>query len=269
MIIDFHTHIFPDKIAERSLEFLASQSKSAPHTKGTATDLERSMREGGVDISISLPVLTKPEQFDSVFKFSLAINEKFVENNNRGILSFGGIHPADEKYKEHLKLLKDNGFKGIKIHSDYQHSFVNEEISKAIIDEASNLDLITVLHAGVDIGFPEPVHCPPDLSLEVIREVHPRKLVLAHMGGWKQWDMVEELLVNEDIWLDTAFSLEYCDRAQLFRIFEKMGYDRILFATDSPWSDQKTYVEEVRKMPLSDEIKEMIFRKNAEKLLKL
>ena len=268
MIIDFHTHIFPDKIAERSVAFLAEQSGLTPNTNGTVEDLKRSMRASGVDLSVALPVLTKPEQFDSVFCFALDINERFATESPR-ILSFGGMHPADPDYKAHLRQLKDNGFRGIKLHSDYQHVFVNDDRSKRILAEASELDLITVLHAGVDIGFPDPVHCPPPLSLAVIKEIQPRKLVLAHMGGWKQWDQVEELLCDQDIWLDTAFSLEYCDSKQLLRLFRKKGMDRILFATDSPWSPQKDYVRRIRSLGLSGEEQAMIFGENAREILRL
>lgn len=66
MLIDFHTHIFPDKIAKRTIDALAANSKSTPYTDGTAAGLIEHMNLSKADICVNLPVLTKPEQFDSV-----------------------------------------------------------------------------------------------------------------------------------------------------------------------------------------------------------
>ena len=66
MIIDFHTHTFPDKIAAPALESLKSSSESAAHTDGTNSGLAISMAESGVDISVVLPVVTNPQKASSM-----------------------------------------------------------------------------------------------------------------------------------------------------------------------------------------------------------
>lgn len=104
MIIDFHTHIFPEKIAGRTLDYLKEICQTEPYTDGTAKDLIRSQKEAGVDISVALPAVTKPSQVDSINRFVLDFQEG-------PILSFGGIHPACENYKEILKGIKDAGIR--------------------------------------------------------------------------------------------------------------------------------------------------------------
>ncbi len=44
-MIDFHTHIFPDKIAGKTLEFLSGRCKTVPFTDGTAEGLRASGAE--------------------------------------------------------------------------------------------------------------------------------------------------------------------------------------------------------------------------------
>ena len=44
MIIDFHTHIFPEKIAGRTLDYLKEICQTEPYTDGTAKDLIRSQK---------------------------------------------------------------------------------------------------------------------------------------------------------------------------------------------------------------------------------
>ena len=41
MIIDFHTHMFPDKIAKGTLDFLEGICKVTPYTNGTYEGLKR------------------------------------------------------------------------------------------------------------------------------------------------------------------------------------------------------------------------------------
>ena len=60
MIIDFHTHIFPDKIAAGVISQLSSAGGITPHTDGTLAGLKKSMKDGGIDASVVLPVPDGP-----------------------------------------------------------------------------------------------------------------------------------------------------------------------------------------------------------------
>ena len=45
MVIDFHTHMFPDKIADKTITFLAEVCQIPPQTDGTYTDRKSVGRE--------------------------------------------------------------------------------------------------------------------------------------------------------------------------------------------------------------------------------
>ncbi|MCM1288743.1 MAG: amidohydrolase [Clostridium sp.] len=263
MVIDFHAHVFPEKMVAGAVKTLEEKSGVPAKTNGCIDGLLASMEQAGVSRSIVLPVVTAPKQFSGINRFAASINEEFSER----LTSFGGIHPDSEDYKGQLKFLKDEGFVGIKLHPDYQGVMFNDIRYKRIVDYASELDMIIQVHAGVDIGLPDPVHCTPKMALEVISETGAKKLVLAHFGGWKLWDEVEELLAGRDVYFDTAFIEGYIDRKQFERIVKAHGNDRVLFATDSPWSGQKETIDWINACDLDDETKEKIFYKNARKLL--
>ena len=74
MIIDFHTHVFPDKIAKRTIELLAEKGGNPPFSDGSINGLLCEMEKAGADISVTLPVMTNPAQFDSVTRFAAEIN---------------------------------------------------------------------------------------------------------------------------------------------------------------------------------------------------
>lgn len=262
MIIDFHAHMFPDKIAKGTLDFLEGICKVKPYTDGTYAGLSSSTQEAGIDISISLPAVTKTSQVESVNRFAAQYQEQPV-------ISFGGIHPACENYKEILRQVKEMGIKGIKLHPDYQDMYFNDIRYKRLVSYASELGLIISVHAGKDPKCPDDVHCTPQMALEMIREVHPDKLVLAHMGGNELWNEAEQLLTGQDVYFDTGVVLDQMPEEQFIRMVCTHGADKILFATDSPWGGQKEFVKILSDMPLAQEEKEQIFSGNARRLLDL
>jgi hypothetical protein len=93
MIIDFHTHVFPEKIAKSTIDALASKSQNKPHTDGTVEGMLNALEDADAQIAVTLPVLTKPTQFDSVVKFASYVNENY-SRGKRKLISFAGMHPA-------------------------------------------------------------------------------------------------------------------------------------------------------------------------------
>ncbi len=279
MIIDFHTHTYPEKIAARTVELLAGRSGTVPHSDGTLEGLEENMQQRHVDMSVVLPVATSPKQYKRINEVAQVENEMFKDTH---VWSFGGIHPENDNYKEILRDISDKGLKGIKLHPDYQGTFFNDIRYKRIISYASELGLIVVTHAGQDIGLPDIVHCTPAMAEEVLDDVKPDKLVLAHMGGWQMWQDVLDRLCGRNVYLDTAFSygqIQYKEGvdhrwklmdSDMFRaIINRHGADKILFGTDSPWSDQSESIADIDGLGLAEDEKRKIMGENAAGLLNL
>jgi hypothetical protein len=266
MLIDFHTHTFPDKIAASAIAELSARSGITPTTDGTIQGLRDSMKRDGVDISVIVPVATRPDQVERINRRSLELNKQF---DGKGLLSFGCMHPGYENYKEELAWLKENGFVGIKLHPDYQNCFVDDEANLNIIAEAERLGLYTTIHAGVDIGYPSPVHASPKRSRHVVDTLHPTHMILAHTGGWKQWDEVIDLLTDPDLYFDISFSMGVITDEQFLKILEQHGSEHLLFATDSPWDSPAHTLEALKKLPLTREQFDNICYKNACRLLGL
>lgn len=263
MIVDFHTHTFPDKIAEQTIKFLSEKGNTKPYREGTLSSLKESMKKSGVDYSVVLPVATVPKQAESINRLS------FEENGKDGIIFAGAIHPDCENVEEILDSVKSHGLFGIKIHPDYQGVYFDDERYIRIMREAAKRDLITVTHAGVDIGYPDDVHCTPDMVLNVLKELDgliDNKLVLAHMGGCDLPGEVLEKLCGKPLYFDTSYVLDrYPEKCR--EIIEKHGFEKILFATDSPWSDPKKFVNILNSFGFSKEEKDMLFYRNAKRLL--
>lgn len=282
MIIDFHTHTFPAKISAKVIDNLSHVSHTEYFTDGSVNGLFSSMQEAGVDYSVNLPVMTSVSQVEKINSSLIADQERLFE---QGIITFGGMHPDYENYKEELLRLKQNHIPGIKIHPAYQNADLDDIRMMRIIDRASELGLIVVTHAGIDIGIYDHNYASVSQILKIIDEIHPENFVLAHMGNWACWDDVERDLAGAPVWFDTAFSIgpitpnkvksgtpylsSNLSDEDFTRIVRKHGTDKILFATDSPWEAQKDYIKRMQKMPLTDSEKEQIFSQNAARLLEL
>lgn len=276
MIIDMHTHTFPDKVAAPALrkmeQAIIDERGYEVRVKvdGTLNGLSVSTKKNGIDLSVVVPVSTKPEQSASINRFAQKTNE---HTDTLGVFSFGAIHPDNTDYKEILNDVKAMELKGIKLHPDYQGVEFDDDRYLRIIDYAANLGLIVVTHAGEDIGLPQKIHCTPDMVCNLWSHIQPEKLVLAHLGGWNMWDEVEEKLVGKNVYFDTAFIFEevppHVSEERFMRIMNNHGKDKILFATDSPWSSQGTAVAKIKSLNLEKDTENMILGGNARRLLGL
>lgn len=261
-------------MASRIMAALSDVPGVTGHTDGTLNGLLDSMAAAGVDKSIILPVNTRKGQFYSITRFAKAINDKYDD-----LISFGGIHPDDDDPEEKLRYLKDNGFKGIKIHPDYTETFIEDERYIRIIAAAQRLGLLVITHGGKDPAY-EVIHCPPDRGRAMLDRVHELTgftepfFIFAHLGGNRLLSDVEKYLVGQNCYIDISCSFadlgDFSDATDgdIVRVIRNHGADKILFATDSPWNDQKAYIERFRSLSgLSDIEKEMILGGNAVRLL--
>ena len=179
MVIDFHTHTFPEELAGRAIGRLAASSRARNYLDGTAGALRASMREAGVDYSVLLPVVTRPGQQKDINQAAVETNRHSAET---GLISFGGIHPENEDYRAILRGLAENGVRGVKIHPVFQRVPIDDIRYLRIIECAGENDMIVITHAGYDIGFPGEDFSSVGRIERMLDAVKPRKFVLAHMG---------------------------------------------------------------------------------------
>ena len=277
-IIDFHVHTFPDKIAKKAVNELKKASHSHAFSSGTADDLLRKMEENSIETSVVLPVASDVRQIRSINKAAAANNLKY----NVRLISAAAVHPDMEDAEEILYSLKETGFKGVKIHPYYQNTDFGSEKYVRILKICSKLDMFCTVHAGLDIGYPGINRCTPEMIADVIEKTGQMKLILAHMGGWKMWKEASRLLKGSGCYVDTSFSTGSFKRIDSYwseddarmlnkndalEIIEAYTPERVLFGTDSPWTDQKESIEFIIDLDLDERVRNLIFCENAKRLL--
>jgi len=249
MIIDFHVHFFPDSLAGKALEKLSLMSGIKPYGDGTYDSLASFMHDAGVELAVNQPVATSPEQV-------ISINRKMIEINKKreGVVSFGAMHPdfmKNHSVADEISFIASNGIKGIKLHSEYQEFYPDDDKLTPIYESCADNGLMVLFHSGRDIGFTS-LHATPERLFQVSM-VRGLIIVLAHMGGYRLWNEVEKLLIGKkNIYFDTAFTVEMKD-AQMKEIITSHGAGNVLFGSDFPWESPVPVMKKIRSLGLGGE----------------
>lgn len=264
MTIDMHVHAFADKIAERAVSVLEQRAGIEPLTRGLISQTLERMDEWGIDRSVILPIATKPSQQE-------VINNWAKQTDGGRFICFGSVHPDSPDALDELERITQLGLHGIKLHPDYQGFMIDDRKLDTLLDAIAQTGLPVVFHAGFDVVSPELVHCPPDAALRMFKRHRGLKVILAHLGGNDRWDEVYDTLagVDGELYFDTAFTSHRCPDEIMYKIIDRHGAERILFASDMPWDSPDRIRRKILGLKLSDDAKEKILGLNAQRLLGL
>ena len=260
MVIDFHTHIFPDFLAEKTIHLLSERAGIPAFSSGDIKTTLSSMDEAGVDISVALSIATNAKQNKNVNDFAIELNK------HKRFIAFGSVHPeADWKYE--LDRLSEEGIKGIKLHPDYQDFFVDDIKMMPIYEYILKKGMIIAFHSGLDLGLPNPIHCTAERIKNTLSLFSGEKVIFAHLGSMDDFLGNKAHLWGKNVYVDTSVFPFYMGEEKYKEALSLHAEDKVLFATDLPWSSQKESVKILKNLDISEDYKEKILYKNAKKLL--
>jgi predicted TIM-barrel fold metal-dependent hydrolase len=263
VIIDFHTHIYPDHVARQTVDAVRRRSNIDSFADGTLEGLKRSMVNAGIDLSVVAAVATKPEQVPSIQRWLKTIRQP-------GIEVLAAMHPADPLSRPQMKALKQEGFRGFKFHPDYQDFFVDDPQMFPLYEAVAAEDMFILFHAGLDRGLLHPVHGTPKRLAAVHKAVPELCMIAAHLGGEEAYEETALHLLGRNVYMDTSFVLREMPATFRERFLREHPPERLLFASDSPWRDQGAELWFLLDLPfLADGDKEKICFSNAARLLGL
>jgi predicted TIM-barrel fold metal-dependent hydrolase len=260
MIIDVHTHAFPDSLAARAIAHLEVGNARA-FSDGTVAGLLRSMDSAGVDRSVICSIATKPEQFDPILKWSLSIRSD-------RLIPLASIHPADPLAVARVGEVKAAGLKGIKIHPYYQGFDLADHAFDSFYAAVESSGLVLVSHTGFDMAFPRDRRADASRSLDLVTRFPNLKFMATHFGAWNDWDDVEAKLIGKPINLEISLTLEFLSPEQVRRMILAHPEDRLFFGTDSPWGNPEEPLRVLRELNLPAPLLQKILSGNAAALFR-
>ncbi len=260
-IIDIHAHVFPENIVRKVIDTLQDFYGFKWQGLGTLPDYLRCMDEAGIARSVIFSAATKPEQVRSINDYIAGQVSQYPDK----LAGFGTLHPDYEMPEEELERISDLGLKGIKIHPDFQQLQIDSpEMIKLFRKIGKKMPVL--IHAG-DGRFQ---FSNPDRIARLHRTVPELQIIAAHMGGWSEWEMAWKYLIGkEEVYLDISSTIGHVPAEQVRDMVRTHGADKVLFASDYPAVTPKQTIQDVLSLNLSSAEYEMIFYKNAERLLGL
>ena len=259
-IIDFHTHIYPEKIAGKAVVSIGDFYSIEMSGKGTS----RALIEGGSKCGITNYVVHSVAVTSHTVE---AIND-FISaeiKEHKEFYGFGTMHADfDEKIKE-AERLSGLGLKGIKIHPDTQKFNLDDERMFELYDYMQQNKLPLLIHTG-DYRYD---YSHPRRLKNILKEFPKLITIGAHFGGWSVYDLAYELLKDENCYVDTSSAFFMLGKERAKELIRLYGAERVLFGTDFPMWNAEDELNILYDMKLSDDEYELIFHENAEKILNI
>lgn len=264
MIIDFHTHCFPDNLAPKALAKLSEAAGIPPFTEATVASNIRKMDECGIGLSVVCNIATNERQMTKVNSFAIDVNDFSTR-----LVALGSAYPDSPLLEKELERLIDHDIYGIKIHPEYAPYYIDSPAWRKVFALCREMGIFLVTHAGYDFTSPDRIAVTPERLGRMLDEFPDLTVVAAHLGGNRMWEEVERHLCGrENLYLDTALlAAEGLDPALARSVIRKHGADRVLFGSDLPWSDPARELAFVRSLGLTEQELTGILETNAITLL--
>ena len=279
MIVDFHTHIFPEALRkgrERYLERDATFRElfSSPRAKlASAEDLVRAMDEDGVDLSVAMGVGWTDQGL------AREANDYIIDSVARypdRIVGFAGVSPAwgDQAAAEADRCARA-GLRGIgELHPDSQAFDLGDADTMApLMEVAREHRLVVTTHSSEPVGhsYQGKGHTTPEVLWRFVQGFPDVTIVCAHWGGGLPFYalMPEVATALGNVYFDTAAS-PFLYKSRVFQVGASLvGAGRILLGSDFPLLRSERLLSQVQESGLSDGDKDAIAGGNAARVLNL
>ncbi len=258
-IIDFHTHIYPQKVAQKATDSICDFYKlEGGGMCGTASQLLERGDMAGISEFVVLPVAIKPDHVRSINNF---ITEQVAENDR--FYGFGTVHAEMENICCEVDYIISNGLLGIKMHPDTQLFNIDDERLFPMYEMIEGR-LPVIFHTGdkrYDFSHPA--------RLRRVLDKFPKLVAIAaHFGGYSMQDTAYKYLKDTSCYMDISSSLMFMKQGEAEHYINAYGAERMLYGTDFPLWDPAIEVKRFLSLNLTDSQFEKIAYQNALSLLK-
>lgn len=245
MIIDAHTHVWPDKIAAAALGNNRLPGLTA-QGDGTVGGLTAHMDATGVDMSCCLGIANQARHVDKVNAFVAGL----ASERHFGV---GTVH-VELSAEENLASLRRHGIRAVKLHPLFQNFALDDPRLWTIL-EAFGSEIAVIAHVGAGSGDAHTNSLSsPTMIADIARQFPDLRLMACHFGGYKILDDAEEMLCGADVVLETSWppSLTTLRPERVRRLIRRHGAERVVFGSDWPMADPAKEIEAIQALGLSD-----------------
>lgn len=259
-IIDIHVHVYPDAIAQKAADAVGRFYSFPMMCDGTAATARKELDRAGIRRACVHSVATAPKQCESILRFVLSLRDADPER----VIPFAALHPDQEDLKGYVDRCLASGIRGFKIHPDIQGFRLDEDRVLRMISFIEGCAPL-LIHTG-DRRYD---NSGPERMCRVMDRFPALTAICAHLGGYSEWDRVLDSRLSgfPGVYVDTSSSLFAMDPEKAVLLIRHFGTERTLFGSDYPMWYPAEELKKFFALRLSDDEKESILHKNAERLL--
>ena len=279
MIIDGHTHIFPDKVRQDRQSYckrdkgFSSIYKDSKARMAGVEDLIASMDEYGIERSI---ICGFPWSEPDLCSFH---NRYLMESASRyphRLIVFIILLFSDPGWSEkELEMCLKEGARGVGEIAFYRREMTARDIGtvKPILTQMGKKGIPLLLHVNETLGhtYPGKGVTPLERFYDLVVSFPNLPIVLAHWGGGLPFYelMPEVAKAMANVYYDTAASPYLYSKKIYAVVSEVVGIKKILFGSDFPLLSPRRYFQELEDSGLSKDDQRKILGLNWSGLLAL
>ena len=156
------------------------------------------------------------------------------------------------------------GFKGVKLHPDFQEFQLDEPRALRMFSMIADAGLPVLIHTG---DYRYDYSNPPRMA-HLLDEIPNLVAIGAHLGGWSVYDEARRTLAGRrNFYVDTSSALYALKPDHAVELIRAFGAGRVMFGTDYPMWTPAEEVERFDALPLTEAEREQIYHGTAEELL--
>ncbi|MFN3295592.1 amidohydrolase family protein [Caldimonas sp.] len=209
-------------------------------------------------------------------------NEEIAEaaqKNSDIMIAFASVDPHKGKMgaREARKLIEEHGVKGFKFHPTVQGFHPYDRMAWPLYEVIAEHKLPAIFHSGHS-GIGSGMRCGGGLRLEYSNPMHlddvaihfpDMQIVIAHPSWPWQDEALSVAMHKPNVWIDlSGWSPKYFP-AQLVQYANTLLKDRVLFGSDYPLITPDRWMKDFEAAGFRDEVKPLILKDNAKRLLGL
>ena len=277
MILDAHTHIFPEEVCRRREDFFAEEPAfrllyENPQAKLIGPEeLLQAMDEAGVEAAV---VLGFPWRQERHFRRHNEVLLEAMRRWPRRLLGFCAAHPLFPGALREVERCLAAGARGVGELAFYLKDRGEglTSLLAPVAELCQHYGVPLMLHATDRAGpeYPGRSLTPLAAIYRAIKAMPETTWILAHWGGRLPFYGLlkkEAAEAFKNVYFDTAAS-PYIYRPLIYRVVAEMvGPEKILFGSDYPLLPVSRYLQEMAEAQLSEDVKELILGKNLAQLL--
>jgi predicted TIM-barrel fold metal-dependent hydrolase len=276
--IDVHTHAWKSALAvdeslSESQQAMGRYFRYQPQhaTVPEMAEMYRKLRMGFVVFTV-----------DSLRESRKITNEEIAElahKNSDVAIAFASVNPhrGAEGVAMARRLIKDHGVRGFKFHPSTQEFFPNDRMAYPLYEVIAEAKLPALFHTGqtgvgagtrggggIRLKYSNPL-----LLDDVAVDFPDMPIILAHPSFPWQEEALSVATHKPQVYIDlSGWSPKYFPPI-LVQYANTLLKDKILFGSDYPLLAPERWMEEFAKLPIKPEVRPLILKENAARLLKL